>query len=116
MRADGTETFASLLSAIVTSARHNSEAAGEARALMSRLLDVQSRNHAEMMTRLGEILSATKAAPTPSSPLSVEALAKIATNLTTIGGAVAKAWGPALAFVAVVWKFALPWLRQLLGL
>lgn len=48
--------------------------------------------------------------------ISLETLAKAATHLTTLAAALAKAWGPALAFAVACWKILWPWLRSVLGL
>ena len=50
-----------------------------------------------------------------SASISLEKLAKVATHVATIATALAKAWGPFLAFVVALWKGAWPWLRSVLG-
>lgn len=126
MRADGTEKFASLLSVIAESTMRSAEASGQSAAHLSHLVQQQAHLvqqqaafRTEMLAKLDGLASprADQAKPpTSSSPLSVEALAKFATNLTTIAAAVAKVWGPALVVAAAIWRVLWPWLRSVLGL
>lgn len=118
MRADGTDTFASLLSAIASSALRSAEMAARAEAHLSHMVSEQSTFRQEVISRLDALAKGkepAKASPS-SSPLTVESMAKLATNLTTITAALAKAWGPALVVAAAVWRVVWPWLRSVLGL
>lgn len=111
----GTDPFTSLLSAIAESAMRTAETAARSEAHLLHILHVQS----EIAEKIAG-LSLSKAGPEKpspsSSPLTVESLAKLVTNLTTIGAALAKAWGPALVVAAAVWRLVWPWLRSVLGL
>ena len=118
MRANGTDTLTSLLSAIAASAMLSAEMAGRAEAHLSHMATEQATFRHEVIARL-DALAKVKPEAKPSassSPLTVESLAKLVTNLTTIGAALAKAWGPALVVAAAVWRVVWPWLRSVLGL
>ena len=122
MRADGTDTFASLLSAIASSALRSAEMAARAEAHLSHMVSEHATFRQEVIARLDALAKGKEPAKAPpsSSPLTVESMAKLATNLTTITAALAKAWGPALvvaaAVWAAVWRVVWPWLRSVLGL
>lgn len=93
--------------------------AARAEAHLSHMVSEHATFRQEVIARLDALAKskpeAPKASPS-SSPLTVESMAKLATNLTTITAALAKAWGPALVVAAAVWRVVWPWLRSVLGL
>lgn len=118
MQPTGTDTLLSLLRLAVEAMRQHAEAVTRLEMIIARWSAEDAARHIEGASRHAELLAKIVPAEksSPSTGISVEGLAKLATNLTTIGAALAKAWGPALVVFATAYKLVWPWVRSLLGL